>query len=257
MAYPAYFWINNLAGATLAASAETADGPVANLVKPQVVTAWRALASSAWFTADFGGAAPVRVLALLGVALGAGATLRLRLSSSAAHAGDVYDSGVISANAATVLDGRKQCLLVLPATYSAQYAKVDLADGAAAFIDVGWAFLGDWFQFARAYSWGFTDAVASQSNKERALGGQFYTQRRPKQRIRSFTLNFMSPAEAKAQSRDISDRVGDHAPFGMIPDPAAVDAAQEFLVGILSDLGTVAGTARDTRSRTFELTELL
>jgi hypothetical protein len=257
MANAALFWVNSLVGASLAASAETADGPVGNLVKPQVVTAWRALGTAASFTADLGAVRDIRFLALLGVTLGAGATLQLRLSSSGAHAGDVYDSGVVAANAATLLDGRKQCLHLPPALQSARYAKVDLADAAAAFIDVGYAWLGDWWQPARNFSWGFADAVRSRSNKEPSLGGQLYTLKRPKARVKSFALDFLTPAEAKAQGIEIADKAGDHAPFGIIPDPAASDATREMVIGTLSDLGTVTGVALNVRARPFELTELL
>jgi hypothetical protein len=262
MGNAALFWhgssiANALIGAELAASSETSDGVVGNLTKPVVATAWRALADTAWFTADPGVARDVRFLALFGVSLSASATVRLRLSSSAAHAGDVYDSGVVAANPATVLDGRKQCLLILPAVQSARYSKVDLVDAGAGFIDVGYAWLGNWFVPTRNFSWGFSDGVRTSSNKEYSLGGQGYTMRRPKARVKTFELNFLTPAEAKAQGVEISDKAGNHAPFGIVPDPDASDAAREMVVGLLSEITPTAGVALNVRARPFELVELL
>jgi hypothetical protein len=250
-------WSNLLIGAELAASAETDDGRVGNIVKPQVVTAWRALAASAWFAADLGAAQPMRVLMLLGVTLSPAATLRVRLSTSDAHAGDVYDSGIVAAGAATGFDGRKQCLRVFPAAQTAHYVKVDLADGGAAFIDVGYAWIGDWWQPARNFSWGFQDGVQTETVREISKGGQVYALRRPKARVKRFALDFATPTEAKTQMRQIDDRVGDHAPFLMIPDPDAADAASEAIIGTMTDLQPVTGRALNVRSRPFEMVELL
>lgn len=257
MANAAFFWNNNLIGATLAASAETADGPIGNIVKPVVVTAWRALGASASFTADLGAARPTRFLALLGVTLSPAATLRYRLSTTDAHDGDVHDTGVLPANAATLLDGRKQCLLMLAAAHSARYRKLDLADPGAGFIDVGYGVDGDWWQPARNFQWGFGDGARSASNKEYSAAGAAYTLKRPKARVKSFTLGWMTPADAKTQGMEIWDKAGDHSPFGIIPDPAAVDAPREMLVGILSQMDPTTGVALNVRSRQFELVELL
>jgi hypothetical protein len=67
----------------------------------------------------------------------------------------------------------------------------------------------------------------------------------------------MTPAETKAQGVEISDRAGDHSPFGVVPDPDAADAAREMVVGLLSDITPIAGVALKVRSRAFELVELL
>lgn len=248
---------NLLIGAELAASAETQDGPIANIARPPAVTAWRALGSSAWFTADLGAAQTIRALLLMRVTLGPAGTIRVRLSDSAAHDGNVWDSGVQPANAATLLDGRKQCLVLPAGAPSARYVKVDLADAGAAFIDVGYAWLSDWWQPQRNFSMGFQDGTATSSVREISKGGQVYAQKRPKARIKRFALDFMTPAEAKTRMPEIDDRVGDTAPLLFIPDPGAVDAASQAIVGLLTDLSDVTGRSTKMRARPFEIVELL
>lgn len=252
-----FFWTNQLSDADLAASDEAGDGVVGNLLKTQLRRAWRALGSAAWFTADYGTTRPVRVLALLGVSLGASATLRWRLSTTAAHDGDVHDTGTIAAGARGTLDGRKQCLVILPADKSARFSKVDLEDPGAGSIDCGFAAQAPWFQPQRNYSLGFADGVESATVQEEALGGSIYSLKRPKARVKRFSLNFLTPAEAAAQGVEITERAGVSAMFGMIPNPDSADAAAEMLVGQLRDFGETAAPSVKFRQRNFVLREFV
>lgn len=253
----AFFWNNHLSDAELAASNEAGDGVVGNLLMTQLRRAWRALGSAAWFTADYGAARNVRVLALLGVSLGASATLRWRLSTTAAHGGDVHDTGTVPADARATLDGRKQCLVILPADRSARFSRVDIEDPGAGFIDCGFAAQAPWFQPQRNYSLGFADGVESGTVQEMALGGSIYTLKRPKARVKRFSLNFLTPAEAAAQGVEITERAGVSAMFGMIPNPASADAAGEMLVGQLRDFGETAAPSVKFRQRSFILREFV
>lgn len=257
MANAAFFWINHLIGADLQASAETLDGVVGELVQPVLSVKWRALSSSAFFTGDCGAARPFKFLALLGVSLSDAGTIRLRLANVADFSVVVHDSGVIPASPRVTLDGRRQCLLILPAVVNARYIKVDLVDAGAGFIDVGYAWAGPWWQPERNFSWNFRNGTLSASTKERSLAMNLYATKRPKARTKVFDLAFMRPEEEAAQGVEITDRAGDHSPFGMVPDPLSVDATREMLVGILTDMTETTGVAVRIRARPFELVEII
>lgn len=256
MANPAISYDHPLATAQLAAGSETEDGPIQNIATLAVATKWRSMAVPAFFTADLGTEKTIRYLALFGTSLSDAATLRLLLSTTDAHAGDVYDSGTIAADAAEILDGRRQCLHVLPAAESARYAKVELDDPAADFVDVGYAALNDWFQPAYARSWGAGDGVADPSLKQRTLAGNIIVTKRAKWCETAFSLDSLLDSE-KSAIRALDRVAGASGPVVFIPNPAASDAAAEMLLGMLKQTEPLVRRQVNIRSRAFAIEELL
>jgi hypothetical protein len=183
-------------------------------------------------------------------------TLRLLLSTTDSHDGDVYDSGTLAADAAEILDGRRQCLHVLPEAKSARYAKVELDDPAAEFVDVGYAALNDWFQPAYARSWGAGDGIADPSLKQRTLAGNIIVTKRAKWRETGFSLDFLLDSE-KGDMRALDRVAGASGPVVFIPDPAAADAAEEMILGMLKQTEPLIRRQVNIRSRHFEIEELL
>jgi hypothetical protein len=134
---PRAFLYDNVAkGAVLtSAQANVPSMPLANLQDAQLRRRARLNAASALLDVDLLAPQPVDCVALLSTTLSANATIRVRLANMSSFASVLADTGTINAEAQDEAQGN--VVLVLPAPVTARYLRIDLPDGAAAFMDIG------------------------------------------------------------------------------------------------------------------------
>jgi hypothetical protein len=256
-------WLNYLDGAVLTATSEAAGLPIGNLQVLHLSTKWRSDGMlNASLMADYGAALPVDVLGIFGANFTAAAQWRIRLSSTAAHDGDLYDSGLIAMNPDIRVDRRKptavisksQALHLLAAPVPARYRKMDLLDSGLSYLEAGLAWDGKLTQFERNFSYGQAPQMQDPSTTTKAVAGNAYTDLRPQYRTDSFTFPLLTEAEAKTVE-GMDAAVGTALNLLWIRNPA--QACGTALLGYQVQIGPMPIVSFDRRSRQFQIAERL
>lgn len=259
-------WLNHLDSATLAASSEAGNNAAANLIVEHLSTRWRSgPGTSAWLTADLGSAKPCRIFSLHGCNLSAAATWRIRLSSSAAHAGDLYDSAEVAMGAVVVnnvLDRDiSQGVHILPAAIDARFVKIDLSDAALAtgenFVEAGAAWVGDCWQPTWERSWGATDGIKDERQPNYSEGGQKYGVKGERPRVHQWSFDNLTDAEKYSQVAQIDLRVGRLHNLLVVPLAPNGYRNHDAVFGTLTALGGTTRRQVNLRSRRYEIEERL
>lgn len=137
--------VDNLALAgRVAASSQEQAMPASNLLTPHTTERWRSMVNSAFFVVDMGGQVIADTAMLKGLTAGIAASARCRLSSidSTGAAGDGFDSGV-AVNGSANLDvdyGAAVWVLTAPVTF--RYARFDIEDADASYVEAGSIIVG-------------------------------------------------------------------------------------------------------------------
>lgn len=261
MANAGLAWVNHLASAAsvIATNSEVSSLPLSNIRDLHGVTVWRTQAATGIsVTADLGAVQPVKALGIACATLSASATWRLRLSSSGAHGGDLYDSGILAMNRALIARSRGQAFLFLAAAVSARYAKVDIDNSGRApegYLDIGHLWLSDLWQPERNFSYGAQSILADASQTVQSIGGQDYTDVRNKVRAERFEFNALREAEIYGQIADLDGIAGTYNNVLYAPDPGGTYQNAKALIGRLTELGAVELNSQPTRARAFEVKE--
>lgn len=253
-------WLNT---ATLSASSETAEQPVANLVNPHLSAPWRALSTSPWFRADFATPKAVRHLSLHGMRnVTAAAKVRWRLSNVAPGDGELLDTQITLGVArlteddvarlteddearleesASVTDlamnvERKfdQFGYVLEEEITARYSQVDILDptNAAGHLDIGAASIGAGFITSRNFDYGLTPGVASTTQGQATPGGQTYFAQGVRVRSIFGGYRFLTRAEALGPIQDLLLSADENNAL-FIPFPNDPLHGREMVFGLL------------------------
>lgn len=261
MANAGLAWVNHLAdsNALLATNSEVTTLPLANVKDLHGASLWRSLsATGVYVTADLGVAQPVEALAVACANFSAAATWRLRLSSTGAHSGDLYDSGVVAMNRALVAKVRAQAVLLLPAAINARYVRIDFDDSGRAAegnFDVGILWLSDFWQPERNFSYGAQSIMIDASTTTPSIGGQDYTDIRNKIRAERFEFNALREAELYNQVDQIDAIAGTSGNILFVPDPGGTYQNRKMIIGHLTELGASELSSFPVRAKAFEIKE--
>jgi hypothetical protein len=207
---PGAFLYDNVAkGAVLISTqANVPTMPLANLQDAQPRRRARLNAASAVIDVDLLAAQPVDCVALLSTTLSANATIRVRLTNVSSFATVLTDTGSITAEAQDEAQGN--VVLVLPAPITARYLRVDLTDGATAFMDIGLLVAGQLWRLQRGTAYGIREGRVMLDRRDRNpyTGAEFPVPAIVNPRFAAFTLPALSVAEARNQHRDLLRRLG-------------------------------------------------
>nr|WP_298685217.1 hypothetical protein [uncultured Dongia sp.] len=262
MANAGLAWVNHLMTAVLATNSEVATLPVSNIKDLHGATVWRTQAATGIeVTADLGAAQPVSVMAVAGAQVSAALQWRLRLSTTDAHDGDLYDSGLIAADPAEIVKARWQALLLLPTIVTARYIKINLEDSGrvgVGSIDIGHLWLADLWQPRRNFSYGAQNITIDPTQKSKSIGGQNYSDIRNKFRAERFEFNFLGEDEVVEIISDQLDAVaGISGNILYIKSPGGERQNRQMIIGQMSELGANEHTTHPAHARAFEISEAL
>ncbi|MCA3413861.1 MAG: hypothetical protein INF84_04595 [Roseomonas sp.] len=245
----AFLYDNAAKGAVLtSAQANVPSMPLANLQDPQPRRRARLMGSSATITADLGAEVPVDCVALLSTTLSANATIRVRLANVSSFATVLADTGSINAEAQDEAQGN--VVLVLPAPVTARYLRLDLTDGAAAFMDIGLLVAGQLWRLQRGTAYGIREGRVMLDRRDRNpfTGAEFPVPAIINPRFAAFTLPALSIAEARNQHRDLLRRLGaagDALWIAELGDSVA-ERNRRAIWGAVNAPGEEASTSRDS-----------
>jgi hypothetical protein len=258
-------WINYLDAAVLSASSEASGLPVGNLQVLHLSTKWRSDGMlNASLMADYGTALPVDVLGIFGGNFSAACQWRIKLSSTAAHDGDLYDSGLVAMNPDIRVDRRKptavisksQAVHLLAAPVTARYRKMEFQDTGLSYLEAGLAWDGKLTQFERNFAYGQAPQTQDPSTITTSRGGNAYTDLRPQFMTDSFTFPALTEDEAKIlQAMD--EAVGTARNLLWLRNPNQASQNKTALLGYQLQIGPMPIVAFNRRSRQFQLAERL
>lgn len=248
-------WQNWFVTGTVSSGTALDGAPASNLGTDSGGDYWRSTATTDYVQIDAGSAVAWRAVMLTRTNLTTAATIRIRLGTSAG-AGDVYDSGTISAG---IVAGYQQAVKALPASYTARHCRIDLADASNpdGFLKIGLGFAGPMVEVERNFAYGSNAGMTDRGIVSETNGGQEYVT--PKFRARTADLNFQAASEADAYSlfREIDWRSGIGGNIATIPDPDAAEIGKDAIFGRRTELSPVTRAGFTMWSVTLRLKERL
>lgn len=197
---------------------------------------WQSTSTTAQLTIDWGSDLPVDDIALVGLTMTAGDTIRLRLSDEAhgASSGNKLDTGVYDPDVVSWYDA---VFYPLAATLSARYLRVNfvfnsMADqgfGRCGGVWVGPSLLPDVGVPVGSYADDWVDVSEVSTAK---YSGKKYVLPLPAMRAVSFGLAALSETEM-AFVKDLKRLCGVRAPVLFIRDPTRATLNQEGIIGLI------------------------
>jgi hypothetical protein len=187
-------------------------------------------------------------VALLSTTLSATATIRVRLANVSSFATVLADTGTINAEAQDEAQGH--VVMVMPAPITARYLRIDLADGAASYMDIGLLVAGQLWRLQRGTAYGIREGRVMLDRRDRNpfTGAEFPVPAIINPRFAAFTLPALSVAEARNQHRDLLRRLGaagDALWIAELGDSLA-ERNRRAIWGAVHAPGEEASTSRDS-----------
>jgi hypothetical protein len=158
------------------------------------------------------------------------------------------NTGTINAEAQDEAQGN--VVLALPAPVTARYLRIDLTDGAAAFMDIGLLVAGQLWRLLRGTAYGIREGRVMLDRRDRNpfTGAEFPVPAIVNPRFAAFTLPALSVAEARNQHRDLLRRLGatgDALWIAELGDSMA-DRNRRAIWGAVNAPGEEASASRDS-----------
>lgn len=252
MVYP------NLADAgTLTASSSAALMSPLRLQNPHVARKWRGLNPfSEWLVLDLGAARSLDTVAIIGINLTLAAFHRVRVSNtdSTGSAGELYDSGSLTAK---VDPAYGYLVQLLPAPVAGRYVRVDLTDSLP-YIEAGRFVVGLRRAFTVNFSAGWSRGYEDLSRRRTSRGGQTYIDRGDTYRKLELSFEFVSRAERNGLVEDLDLLAGMRDDVLVITDPLSSNLGRDTVWGLFDDIDPVVQPVIvDLFRKTFRVSERL
>lgn len=230
-----------LASATvLTVSSQAGTMPSTNLLTSHVGERWRSASNADSISIDKGSASADDTVAVFGLTLSTAGTVRLRLSNVSAGAGEILDTGALANQATTYFDldyGAFVYLLAAPGAW--RYAKIDLADASASYVEAGAVLIGTRTLFTYNFAPGQTIGYVDRSRLALTAGGMTLTY--PDNYFRRLQMNFpwLSSAQRYGVVEAMQRLNGKHKNVLMMQDTASTNLARDSIFGLVTDLSPV------------------
>jgi len=141
-------------------------------------------------------------------------------------------------------------VLVLPAPVTARYLRVDLTDGAAAFMDIRLLVAGQLWRLQRGPAYGIREGrvILDRRNRNRFTGAEFPVPAIINPRFAAFTLPALSVAKARNQHHELLRRLGATGDAFWIAElgDSLAERNRRAIWGAVNAPGEEAGVRRDS-----------
>ncbi|GHD42220.1 hypothetical protein GCM10017083_06970 [Thalassobaculum fulvum] len=275
---------NHADQAVFSGGAWTAELPAANLADRQPSRVARTLTSTPDDTVadlDFGGARPVRFVALVRHNLTQAGRWRLRLAADPAFAEPIHDSGWTAIWPAVTpfgvgvwgefhWGGRLSAeeaatygiaaIHVLPVPAIARYLRLELADPGHpdGYLQAGRLVAGPAWQPRVNLQYGWSIEQVDDSRTVRSRGGQSYVDVQPKFRRLRFAFDYLERDEVFGQAYELERLKGVGGDLMVMVDPDDLQHRHRHTVyGVLAETAPIANPTPGRFAKTFTVDELL
>lgn len=260
--------------------------PVSNMKDRQLSKVWRTQGVDktwTWFQVNFGTQRLIDIVSLLSHTISYVGKVRIRLWSDLEMTDMVYDSGYVGSWPVLTSFGVKpwgvwqwgepigvveipedqkiNFIHILPEGKYAFMMRVDIDDesNSAGYIDIGRCYAGPSFVPSKNISYGFEIRWVDNSESQRSLSGQKYSQTKSKYREAKFSFDFLTKEEVYLNLFEYIDRrkgvVGDVL---FIPSPDNPEYfIYEVIYGTMSELGGVVQSSSNYVSKNYVIEELI
>lgn len=253
--------ITNLADAgTLVASSAAANMPISQLIDSAHVTddLWRSETNSDSFTLDLLADRLIDTVAVLGMTVATSATIRLKISTSAAGVGNgnVLDTGILT-NASVYFDPNYGMFVYRAAApVTGRYIDVALADASASYVEAGRIVVGLSEVLSINFAFGSTTGWADPSAIEKSKGLQTLIWQRAGFRTAMLDLQWVENSQRWGVIETMGRVNGGHTDILTILDTAADNLPQWTIWGLVKDLSPAAFIAiPDVYSKQLQIEE--
>jgi len=230
---------------------------------------------------DFGGAVPVRFVALLRHNLGQTGRWRIRLSNDAGLDSIAYDTGSIDIWPSVVPFGiglwgefswggrfdpgevgtyGAQAVHTFTTAIRARHLHIDLADAGNpdGFLQAGRIVAGPAWQPTVNFQYGWTIEQVDESEIRRSRGGQAYVNAKPRYRRLRFTIDHLEKDEMFGHAYELERLKGKGGDIMVIADPEDLTHLHRHTVyGALSESAPITNAQPGRYRRSFVVEELL
>lgn len=253
--------------------------PLANLVNQQptkVARSTDADEASTRFVIDHASARQFSMFALINVNLSSAATVRIRVSQNADGSSPTLDKTIAYGEANVVWGslpwgsfpwsgfiedeqpGGPIVFYKHPSTVAGRYVLVDISDesNAAGYVQAGRFMAGQAFVPQINMAYGAGGQFIDESRQSRSVGGQLYTDKKPKRRRFQCALNFLTEAESWGSMYDMQRKLGISGALLLVYDPedAAAIIKRRTIYGHMTDLSPIVTENASSSPYSFSLT---
>lgn len=225
---------------------------------PKIAVKCRNNGENAWSVfVDLLSPRAVDTFALFGTNLDSTATGRVRASliDSSVEAAEVYDSGPITGG----IDPKYGTFLHRSAALkTCRYARMDLSQPVAPYVEAGRAWVSPSEQVETNFSPGFARSRVDPSDLTESRSGTLDVDERPQYRVWDVTFDFLSDVEVDGFIEDMDWRNGTTRDVLLIRDPASSNLGRDSIFGLLKPQSIVQPYAMPNKfSRRYSIRERL
>ncbi len=235
--------IDNQADAgTFGASSQVLTMPAANLKSPHPSERWRSLSSADWFVLDKGALQLADTVMVNGLTCGVNAQVRLRLNTidGTGAAGDVYDSGPVESSSVNFDTGYGAFVARLAAPAAWRFARFDISDPDAAYVEAGCVLDGLSEMFAVNFANGGSIQHVDRSRVSQTASGLTLPWKDNKFRRIDFTYNSVTSAQRYGLIERLDRDKGRTSNVLLLIDPDSDNLARDSIFGLVTDQTPVA-----------------
>lgn len=250
--------IDNLAlDGIVTSSGEETTMPASNVLTPHPSERWRSAGVPASITLDKGDSDLADTFIVHGLTCGANSTVRMRLSlaDSSGSAGEVADETFVDGDGNfSSTYGCAALLLAAPAAW--RYARLDIDDPDASFVEAGLVTVGLRESFTFNFAPGGSIQYIDRSRITETSAGLMLTWAQNTKRSVDLNFEWVSP-EQRYGVIETMDRVnGKHLNVLLILDTDSDDLSRDSIVGLITDISpNTYSAAIDLFGKQFRLEE--
>ena len=261
---------NSADTATLAVANTAAGMGASNLLTDIKGQVCRILASSGQITATWAALQTVGAVVIPASSLGPSSTIRVRVYSDAAGATLLYDSGLKYAAPGGILSNwdfsqplnvnqfafgfAPETAVYFPEHFAVRRVVLDLADPAATFLDLSRLVIGKVLTTTYNANYGQADGLIDLSVNSRAASGDLKTERGPKAKRLSFSLDSIPLNERSKLRRVLDIGVGRFIWVALAAEDADPEMERDkSIYGKLAQAQTMQWTSFNLHTANFEI----
>jgi hypothetical protein len=241
MANAALVISNNADAATVGASSQVLTLPASNLKTPHPSERWRSLNSADWIVLDKGAAIMGDTVALFGLTCGVNATIRLRLSTidGSGGAGDVLDTGALSTGDPSFDVDYASFVHRLATPAAWRYARFDIDDPDADFVEAGCILDGLSESFAYNFAAGGSIQEVDRSRVTATSSGMTLTWDDNGFRRVDLSFQWVTEAQRYGLIRRLDRVCGRRRNVLLMTDTDSADLPRDSIYGLVTDITPV------------------
>lgn len=242
MANLAFGYTNLADSGSVTATSQQILLPASNVLNEHVGKRWRSSTNNDSIVIDLGSSQSIDTVwfgGLTGSAATTTARVRIATVDVTGVAGDAYDSGTLSDGGMNLDVAYSSGMVLISSPVTGRYVRIDLADSAGSYVEIGRVFVGARTAMSRTFSLGWQRQWIDRSTTSETRGGQTLILKDTILRSLVLSLDNVTEAEKNGVIEDIDRLNGQSTDILVITDPDSTNLPRDSLWGLVRDLTPV------------------